>query len=79
MSENTGEYSVSRNDSKKMERIDFTVPQGLLEQAKALAEFEGYNFSEFCRVLWEKGFASHAEGSNKRLVNQQLRNKLKTD
>lgn len=75
--ENDGEYTVSRNDNKKMERIDFTVPQGLLEQARELAEFEGYNFSEFCRVVWEKGLAIHAEGSNKRLVNQQLRKKLK--
>lgn len=75
--EDNGEYQMSRADNKKMERIDFTVPQGLLGQARELAEFEGYNFSEFCRIVWEKGLALHAEGSNKRLVNQQLRKKLK--
>jgi hypothetical protein len=75
MSEEPGDYQVSRSDNKKMERIDFTVPQGLLEQARELAEFEGYNFSEFCRVIWEKGLAVHAEGSNKRLVNEKLRKK----
>ncbi|PHJ59637.1 hypothetical protein VF14_08810 [Nostoc linckia z18] len=72
---------MPKTNAPKMIKIDFSVPESLLEDALELAKAEGWNPSELHRVFWEKGFAVHAEGSNKRLVNRQLRKKQvnKTD
>lgn len=62
-------------ENQGMTQITISLPTPLLNEAKELAEFEGYRVTEFHRTLWEKGFAVHAEGSNKRLVNRGLREK----
>lgn len=66
---------MPETNAPKMIKIDFSVPENLLEDALELAKAEGWKPSELHRVFWEKGFAVHAEGSNKRLVNKQLRKK----
>lgn len=58
-----------------MEYVRFSVPAPLLEEARALAESEGWKPAELDRIFWERGFASYCEGSNKRRVNRQLRGK----
>jgi hypothetical protein len=73
MSETPGQYEV--DNAEGMERIQFSVPKKLLQQARELAEYEGWNQAEFHRMLWVLGFGQHAEASNKRLVNRGLRNK----
>jgi hypothetical protein len=72
MTETPGQYEPS---DEGMERIQFSVPKKLLQQARELAEYEGWNQAEFHRILWVHGFNAYAEGSNKRLVNKGLRNK----
>lgn len=74
MTETPGKYETD-GDNEGMERIQFSVPKKLLQQAKELAEYEGWNQAEFHRMLWILGFGQHAEASNKRLVNRGLRNK----
>lgn len=64
-------------DTPNMERIEFHVPTPLLEEARQLAQFEGWRISELFRVFWERGFAAYSEGSNKRLINGEQRVKAK--
>lgn len=66
---------MPETNAPKMVRIDFSVPEPLLKDAMEIAEKEGWKPSELHRIFWEKGFASHAEGSNKRMINKQLRDK----
>lgn len=67
--------AMPETNAEKMTRIDFSVPTPLLRDAEELAQSEGWKLAELHRIFWEKGFAAHAEGSNKRLVNRQLRQK----
>lgn len=60
-------------NAPKMVKVDFSVPEPLYRQALELAASEGWKPSELHRIFWEKGFAVHAEGSNKRMVNKNLR------
>lgn len=60
-------------NAPKMIKIDFSVPEPLYQQALELAEAEGWKPAELFRVFWVMGFAAHAEGSNKRMVNRNLR------
>lgn len=70
---------MPETNAPKMVRVDFSVPEELLKEALELAAVEGWKPSELHRIFWEKGFAVHAEGSNKRLVNKKLRNKPPED
>lgn len=60
----------------EMVRIEFPIPAPLYEDFLQLAAIEGWKPAELHRILWEKGFVAHAEGSNKRLINRQLRQRL---
>lgn len=62
-----------------MVRVEFRIPAPLYEDFLQLAQLEGWKPAELHRILWEKGFAAHAEGSNKRFINRQLRQKLLSD
>jgi hypothetical protein len=62
-------------ETPNMEKIELYVPAPLLEQAKELAQIEGWKLSELFRIFWVQGFGSYSEGSNKRLVNKGLRQK----
>jgi hypothetical protein len=66
---------MPKTTAPKMSRIEFDVPTALLEDAIALAAVEGWTPAALHRIFWEKGFAVHAEGSNKRLINANLRKK----
>ncbi len=65
--------TMPETNAPDMVKINFSVPQPLYEEAITLAEAEGWRPAELFRIFWEKGFAAHAEGSNKRLVNKKLR------
>lgn len=69
--------AMPETNAPKMTKIDFAVPTALLRDAEEMAQAEGWKPAELHRIFWEKGFAAHAEGSNKRLVNKQLREKQK--
>lgn len=69
------ENKMPETNAPKMVRIDFSVPEPLLKEAIAMAESEGWKPAELHRIFWEKGFAAHAEGSNKRMINKGLRSK----
>ena len=77
MTEFTGTENpiMPKTNAPKMEDIKFGVPQPLLQDALELAESEGWKAADFHRMVWEKGLAVHAEGSNKRLVNRRLRSR----
>jgi len=66
---------MPETNAPKMIKIDFSVPEALLKEALSIAEAEGWKPAELHRIFWEKGFAVHAEGSNKRLINRRLRTK----
>ncbi len=66
---------MPETNAPKMIKIDFSVPEALLKEAMAIAETEGWKPAELHRIFWEKGFAVHAEGSNKRLINRRLRSR----
>ncbi len=70
---------MPETDAPKMERIEFSVPTPLLEDAREIAQREGWKPAELDRIFWERGFANYAEGSNKRLVNKGLREKRKPE
>lgn len=67
--------TMPETNAPKMTRIEFAVPTALLAEAEAMAAAEGWKPAELHRIFWEKGFAVHAEGSNKRLINKSLREK----
>jgi hypothetical protein len=67
--------TMPETNAPKMTRIEFAVPTALLVEAEAIAAVEGWKPAELHRIFWEKGFAVHAEGSNKRLINKSLREK----
>jgi hypothetical protein len=69
--------AMPETNAPKMTKIDFAVPTALLQDAEEMAQAEGWKPAELHRIFWEKGFAAYAEGSNKRLVNRQLREKQK--
>jgi len=68
-----------RSNAPNLTEIKISVPASLLQEALDLAEFEGWKPAELHRIFWEKGFAAHAEGSNKRMVNHQLRIKIENE
>lgn len=70
---------MPESKAPKMTDIKFAVPSPLLEDAQELAQLEGMSDAQFHRVLWEKGFAVHAEGSNARLLNRKLRRETAGD
>ncbi len=70
---------MPKTDTPQMVEIKFAVPAALLEDALELARIEGWKPAELHRIIWEKGFAVHAEGSNKRLVNKKLRKEQAED
>ncbi len=72
---NETDSTMPETNAPKMEKIAFAVPAALLEELRAIAELEGWKEAELHRVVWERGFAAYCEGSNKRLVNKQLRSK----
>lgn len=67
---------MPETNAPRMVRIDFSVPEALYKEALELAEAEGWKPAELHRIFWEKGFAVHAEGSNKRLINRRLRSQI---
>lgn len=71
--------AMPRTDSPQMVEIKFSVPAPLLEDLLAIAQAEGWKPAELHRVIWERGFAAYAEGSNKRLVNRKLRNQEESE
>ncbi|PMB00006.1 hypothetical protein CEN50_04995 [Fischerella thermalis CCMEE 5268] len=71
------QVTMPGTNAPRMIRIDFSVPEALYQEALELAEAEGWKPAELHRIFWEKGFAVHAEGSNKRLVNKHLRERIK--
>ena len=70
--------TMPETNAPKMTRIEINVPTALLTEAEALAAIEGWKPAELHRIFWEKGFAVHVEGSNKRLINKSLREKHST-
>jgi hypothetical protein len=70
------EVEMPETEAPGMVRVEFRIPAPLYEDFLQLAELEGWKPAELHRILWEKGFAVHAEGSNKRLVNRQLRQRF---
>ncbi|MCC5636288.1 hypothetical protein LC593_10550 [Nostoc sp. CHAB 5844] len=76
--EQTDVYKVDtmpETNAPKMVKITFAVPEELHQQILDLAAAEGWKPAELHRVVWVLGFNAYAEGSNKRLVNQNLRRK----
>ena len=67
--------TMPETNAPKMTRIEINVPTALLAEAESLAAIEGWKPAEPHRIFWEKGFAVHASGSNKRLINKSLRAK----
>lgn len=65
--------NMPRTDSPRMIEIKFAVPEPLLRDLEVIAESEGWKMAELNRIVWERGFADYAEGSNKRLVNRKMR------
>ncbi len=61
--------------SPKMVKISFAVPEEIHKQMLEIAAAEGWKPAELCRLAWVMGMNVYSEGSNKRLVNQSLRNK----
>lgn len=61
--------------SPKMVKISFAVPEEIHKQMIEISASEGWKPAELCRLAWVMGMNAYAEGSNKRLVNQNLRNK----
>lgn len=59
----------------KKTTITTTVPQEILAEIKALAEYQGLNLHELTRMMILDGLAAHAEKLNKRLVGQGLMSK----
>lgn len=70
------EIEMPEIQAPEMVRIEFRIPAPLYEDFLQLAAIEGWKPAELHRILWEKGFVAHAEGSNKRLINRQLRQRL---
>lgn len=68
--------SMSPSKSRKMKRIEFVVPEPLLEQSLAMAAEEGLAEAEMHRLFWILGRAAYAEMSNKSLTNQKLRHRI---
>ncbi|MBW4566024.1 MAG: hypothetical protein KME32_34095 [Mojavia pulchra JT2-VF2] len=68
--------TMPETNAPKMTRIEINVPTALLAEAEDLAAIEGWKPAELHRIFWEKGFAVHVEGSNKRLINKSLREKF---
>lgn len=56
--------------------IEVGVPKILDDEITQLALADGWNPTEFYRMLIVDGLAAYAEKSNKRLVNKQLRSRL---
>lgn len=79
MEENTTTANASKTESDihspKMIKISFAVPEDIHQQMLEMSAAEGWKPSELCRLAWVMGLNSYAEGSNKRLVNRNLRNK----
>jgi hypothetical protein len=67
--------TMPRTESPNMEDVKFAVPAPLLAQMMDMAAADGWKPAELHRVFWESGFAAYAERANKRLVNEQLREK----
>lgn len=66
---------MPKTKTPNMTEIKFAVPTALLEELLEMADLEGWKPAELHRLLWERGFAVYAEGSNKRYVNKKLRAK----
>lgn len=66
---------MPETNAPNMVKITFAVPEELLQQILDLAASEGWKQAELHRVVWVLGFNAYAEGSNKRLVNRNLRKK----
>ncbi|MDZ8138852.1 MAG: hypothetical protein RM049_26710 [Nostoc sp. DedQUE04] len=69
------EVDMPETNAPKMVKITFAVPEELHQQILDLASAEGWKPAELHRVVWVLGFNAYAEGSNKRLVNRNLRSK----
>lgn len=67
--------AMPETSAPKMIKISFAVPEELHKQLLDLAEAEGWKQAELHRVVWVLGFNNYVEGSNKRLINHNLRNK----
>jgi hypothetical protein len=68
--------SMPPSKSRKMKRIEFVVPEPLLEQSLEMATDEGLAEAEMHRLFWILGRAAYAEMSNKSLTNQKLRYRI---
>jgi hypothetical protein len=67
---------MPETDAPNLVPVKISLPAPLVEMMTELAAAEGWKPAELHRVIWERGFALYVEGSNKRLINQQLREKM---
>lgn len=70
--DNTGQQE---NDQETMVQIVTSVPRPIWKESKEIAQKDGLRFAEFIRICVILGLNAYAEGNNKRLVNQGLREK----
>lgn len=75
MEENEITADSEVGNSPKMVKISFAVPEEIHQQMTEMAAAEGWKPAELGRVAFVMGLNVYAEGSNKRLVNRNLRNK----
>lgn len=67
--------TMPETNAPNMVKITFAVPEVLHQQILDLAAAEGWKPAELHRVAWMLGLSEYAERSNKRLINENLRNK----
>ena len=60
-----------------MIRIEFHVPQPLLDEAKEMAGDDKIRMSEFHRRLWSLGLVQYAEQASQRMNRRELKQRLK--
>ncbi len=77
--EATETNEMPRSKAEPKVQVEVSVPKPLDDEIQKLALADGWNPTEFYRMLIVDGLAAYAEKSNKRLVNKQLRNKLGVD
>lgn len=64
---------------KPMTRIEFHVPQPILDDAREVLGDDGWRESEFHRHIWEIGLSAYVEMANKRMEYRKLKKELAND
>ena len=67
--EESGSGSKSKESTRKP-KIQITLPPALYEEAKAIAEEEGWALADFNRHLWVKGFSDYVQARAARKQSQ---------